>query len=618
MENKVKSLLVILLLTASSFNLVIVTSTNYVFGGSSSSGDIPPPGGNGDDTGGGSSAGGLYLNYRIPLIFTEGPYGPTLISITTVQNNTYILFGFESILFPNGSTSLNVGETLILDPIIEINLKNGSLIQAFTPLQIDVYNRPSGSSNDVTFSYSVLVMSMWGKTHQAPFDNLSAIIVAGFNQTEIDIYTPGEEIQYLEINEVGNTTVVELKKGAIIETNGPVGVVFYSLSSEGAFAFTSIPEYLWGTEYFVHPTPSISGIPFLEEYTEIVLSTISYGENIHADTDFDNSFLMDLPDNGTVDLPTHLLVAEEDFNHIYSLYTEFSLNIMFNYTINGTQHKAAISYIASDKMKWAEVFLTTTDYQNEKLESVVYENNAHILPLLIYDLQMYVDLGNYTIKDKGEYFDYYANTSYGFLGNGSYFSYLTTSPPENGIWNSSVNILYPLNLYSYFDNTSTIFPSWYRFPNINVKEIIKSPKEPTELRRMQLDIIIQNNGSIPSAPFWVAVFVNDTIKIHKKLDGLDINETLPIVYEEFQGFGKKILNVSVFTDSLSQIFELYEFDNSYEYFVEIIRNWNIIYISVAIGVIIIGFAVYSITKRLIKQRKKRKTQFDVILSDVEV
>ena len=130
MVNKLKSLLVILFLATSSFNLVILTATNYVFGGSSSSGDIPPPGGDGEDTSGGSSAGGLYLNYRIPLIFTEGPYGPTLISITTVQNNTYILFGFESVLFPNGSTSLNIGETLILDPIIEVNLKYGSLIQA--------------------------------------------------------------------------------------------------------------------------------------------------------------------------------------------------------------------------------------------------------------------------------------------------------------------------------------------------------------------------------------------------------------------------------------------------------------------------------------------------------
>ena len=618
MVNKAKPLLVILLLLTSSFSLIITISTNYVFGGSSSSGDIPPPGSEGEDTGGGSSAGGLYLNYRIPLIFTKGPYGPTLISITTVQNNTYLLFGFESVLFTNGSTYLNIGETLILDPTIEINLKNGSLIQAFTPIQINVYNLPSLSSNDVTFSYSVLVMSMWGKTHQAPFDNLRAIIVAGFNQTEIDIYTPGEETQYLEINEVGNTTVVELKKGTIIETNGPIGVVFFSLSSEGAFAFTGIPEYLWGTEYFVHPTPSISGIPLLEDHTEIVLSTISYGENVHADTDDDNSFLVDLPDNGTVNLPTNLLAADENFNHVYSLYTEYSLNIMFNYTINGTQHKAAVSYMASDKMKWAELFLTTTDYLNQKLESIVYENNAHILPLLIYNLQAYIDLGNYTVKDKGEFFDYYANTSYGFLGNGSYFSYLMTSPPENEMWNSSVNILFPLNLYSYFDNTSTIFPSWYRFPNINVKEIIVSPKQPTELRRLQLDIIIQNNGSIPSAPFWVAVTVNDTIKIHKKLDGLDINETLPIVYEEFQGFGMKILNVSVFTDSLSQIFELIEFDNAYEFFVKITRNWNIIYISVAVGVIIIGFAIYSIARRIIKQRKKRKTQFDVILSDIEV
>jgi hypothetical protein len=618
MSKRIEALILILLVIMGSSSFIITTSTNFVIGGSSSSGDIPPPSGDDGDTGGGSAAGGMFFNYRIPLIFTKGPYGPTLISITTIQNETMIIFKFQSILFPLNYTILNIGETLILDPTIEVFLRNGSLIQTGGPIQINVYNQPSESSVDVSFSYSVLVMSMWGKTHQVPFDNLSAMLVAGFNQTEIDIYSPGEETQYLEINTIGETLVLELKKGTIIETNGPIGVVFFSLSSAGAYAFTGIPEYLWGKEYFVHPTPQISGIPFLEDYTEIVLTTINYGENVHADTDSDNSFLVDLPDNGTANLPTHLLAVDEHFNYVYSLYTDFSLNIMFNYTINGTQHKAAVSYIASDKMGWAELFLTITDYENEKLESIVYENNAHILPLLIYDLEAYVDLGNYTIKDKGEYFSYYANTSFGFLGNGSFFTYLITSPPENGIWNSSANILYPLNMFSYFDNTSTTFPSWYRFPNINVKEIISSPSKPTELRRLQLDIIVQNNGSIPSAPFWIAVYVNDSIKIHKKIEGLDINETIPIIYEEFQGFGQKILNVSVFTDTLNQILELYEYDNNFKYFVRITRNWNIIYISIAIGVIIIGFVVYRIILRTIKHRKKRKTQFDVILSDIEV
>ena len=618
MGNKLKSLLIIILIATSTINLVITSSTGYVLAGSSSSGDIPPPGGDGDDTSGGSSAGGLYLNYRIPLIFRSGPYGPSLVSITTVQNNTYILFGFESVTFTENSTMLNIGETLILDPTVEINLKNGSLIQAFTPLQINVYTKPSIATNDITFSYSVLVMSMWGKIHQVPFDNLKAILVAGFNQTEIDIYSPGEETQFLEINLVGDTTVVELNKGDIIETNGPIGVVFFSLSSNGAFAFTGIPQYLWGTEYYIHPTPSVSGIPLLEEYTEIVITTNSFGENIHVDTDDDNNLVVYLPENGTADLPTHLLAPEENINHVYSIYTEFSLTIMFNYTINGTSHKAALSYIASDKMKWAELFLTTTDYDSQKLASVVYENDAAIIPLLIYDLQVYVDLGNYTVKNKGDFFDYYANTTYGFLGDGSFYSYLATSLPEDEMWNSSANILFPLNLYSYFDNTSTTFPSWYRFPNINVKEILVSPDTPTELRRLQLDIIIQNNGSIPSAPFWVAVFVNDSIKIHTKIDGLSINETLPVIYEEFMGFGRKILNVSVFTDSQSQIFELYEFDNSLEFFVEIYRNWNIIYISVAVGVITIGVVIYFISRRIIRQRKKKRTQFDVILSDIEV
>ncbi|MCK4972950.1 MAG: hypothetical protein KAS52_06485, partial [Candidatus Heimdallarchaeota archaeon] len=86
----------------------------------------------------------------------------------------------------------------------------------------------------------------------------------------------------------------------------------------------------------------------------------------------------------------------------------------------------------------------------------------------------------------------------------------------------------------------------------------------------------------------------------------------------FQSFGLKILNVSIFTDSQSQIFELAEFDNSLQFFIEIKRNWNIIYTGIAIAVAVVGFIVYIITRKIIKQRRKNKSRFDVILSDIEV
>ncbi|MHA2357402.1 MAG: hypothetical protein ACXABK_01360 [Candidatus Heimdallarchaeaceae archaeon] len=604
----------------SSFNLIITVSTEYTIAGSSSSGDIPPPtGGEGGDTGGGSAAGGLYLNYRIPLIFKSGPFGPTLIAITTFQNNTPIIFGFNSTEYEDNVAELNIGETLILDPRIEINLTNGSLIQTFTPIQIDVYHNQDSSSFDDTFSYSVLVMSMWGKRYQVPFDNLQAMVVAGFNQTEIDIQIPGEETQYIDLPFVGQTIDLELKKGSIIEANGPIGVVFYSVSTDdGSYAFTGIPSYLWGKEYFIYPAPSISGIPLLDGETIITLTTISEGELIFWETDLLNSDTVELSDNSTVDLPNQILLPSEQFKHVSSLYTNFSTNIMYNYTINNTSHKAAVSYIAPDKMKWAELFLTNPEFHNQELKSIVAEDDSPILPLLVYNYELYVDISNFTTLNRGDFFNYNANTTYGFIGNGSFFSFLLTSPPETTGWNSSANMLYPLNLYSYFDNTSSFFPSWYRFPNINVKEVLVSPSNPTEFRRLELDIRIQNNGTIPSAPFYVTVYVNDTLKIHKSLDGLDINQSIPVIYEEFQGIGKKILNVSIFTDSLSQIFELYEFDNSLEFFVEITRNWNIIYISIAIGVAVIGFIVYRIVRRSISQSKKRRTRFDVILSEIEV
>ena len=269
-------------------------------------------------------------------------------------------------------------------------------------------------------------------------------------------------------------------------------------------------------------------------------------------------------------------------------------------------------------MKWAELYFSKLDYTNARLRSIILENESIILPLFLQNNTLWFDLDNSTIKNKGEYFDYMGYESLGFIGNDSFFVFIETFLPEAEIWNSSTNILYPLNLYSYFDNTSTFFPSWYRFPNINIKEVIPSPTNPTEFRRLQLDIMIQNNGSIPSAPFWITIYVNDSLKIHRMLDGLDILEVIPIIYEEFQGFGLKSLNVSIYTDSKNQIFELYEFDNYIEYFIKISRNWNIIYTSIAIAVLVIGFIVYRVIRRVRKQRKRSKTRFDVILSDIEV
>ena len=611
--------IILLLILLSSSNISTLNTIDYVIAGSPSSGDIPPPSGDGGDTGGGSAAGGLYLNYRIPLIFQSGPFAPSLISITALQNNTPVIFGFESTQYENNTALIGFGETLILDPTIETNIENGSLIQTFAPLQINVYHEFSNNSFDDSFSYSVLVMSMWGRKYQSPFDNMNAKIIAGFNLTEIDVISPGEETVEYDLPLIGQEIDIEVDNGTRIESNGPIGVVFYSLSdTEGSFAYTGIPSYLWGKEYFIYPPPDTGSIPSLQGEIEIVLTTNNDRENIIASSNLDEGYLINLTNDSSVIMSNDILDLSEYYTKVESGYVNISLTQLYNFEINGTSHLAAVQYIAVEKMNWAELFFTSLDYSNVGLESIILDDDTPIVPLLLYDGDVAIDLGNFTTKNKGDYFSYTANTSLGIFGNGSFYSYLTTFPPESEIWNSSAHILYPLNLFSYFENTSTYFPSWYRFPNINVKEVIVSPSKPTEFRRLQLDILVQNNGTIPSAPFWVTVYVNDSLQIHTTIDGLDINQSIPVIFEEFQGLGIKILNVSIFTDSRNQIFELLEFDNALEFFIQINCNWNIIYTSIAIAVLILGFVGYRIAKRLIRQRRRNRTRFDVILSDIEV
>ena len=114
------------------------------------------------------------------------------------------------------------------------------------------------------------------------------------------------------------------------------------------------------------------------------------------------------------------------------------------------------------------------------------------------------------------------------------------------------------------------------------------------------------------------MYVNNTLKINQQIESLGINETFPMFYEEFQSFGLKNWNISIFVDSGSQIYELYEFDNALQFFVSISRNWNVIFTGVAILVGIVVLALFFLGKRFRKRRRRRKTRFDVILSDIEV
>ena len=616
---RVKSLFILLLIITSS-NFIIITTFEYAIAGSPSSGDIPPPDGGGADTSGGGSAGGLYMNYRIPLVIKSGPFGPTLITINTFYDGVPIIFGFESIEHGN-ETILNQNETLVINPLLEPNLVNGSLIQTFAPLQINIYHPFSNSTFDDTFSYSPLVMSMWGKHYQSQYDNMNAMMVAGINSTDVTVTAPGENPEFYDLPLIGDTLELDVQKGTIIESTSPIGVVFYSLSTtEGSFAYNAIPRFLWGKEYYVYPAQEIDSIPLLQGDTELTISTIGEGETIHPITSNLNDPIEDLPENGVVTLSNSGLAAGEFYHYITSNYINFSLALMYNYTFDGTTHKATVQYMASEKMTYAEWYLTALSYKNQELGIIVHREESWIIPMISGDNgTIFYDIGGYVEKNLGDSFTHIWNNSLGIFANGSFHGFLLASPPESANWNSSANNLYPLNLLSHFGNTSTFFPSWYRFPNINVKEVIVSPTNPSEFRRLQLDIIVQNNGSVPSAPFWVRVVVNDTIRINKKIEGgLDIMEAIPIIFEEFQGFGLKAWNISIFTDSESQIYELYEFDNSYQLFIEITRNWNIVYTGIAVAVAIVSFIIYKIAKRLRKSRKRRRTQFDVILSDIEV
>jgi len=595
-------------------------TVNYIYAGSPSSGEVPPPGG-GEDTGGGSAAGGLYLNYRLPLLFTSGPFGPTIVEISTFYDQVPIIFDFDPIAHDK-TVYLNANQTLILDSSIETNMVNGSLIQTFVPLQINVYHLSESISDD-TFSYSPLVMSMWGAEYQCPYDNMKAKIIAGFNNSEFSVYTPGESVQTGKIDFVGQTTDIDVMAGSIIRGSGPIGVVFYSLTdNEGSFAFTGIPHFLWGTQYYTHPPPDTDSIPLLEGDAEITLSTLGEGGNAVYQTDSEYTNFITLPNNGTATLTNDLIPVGDYFYNISFINANFSLSILYNYTINGVAHKAGIQYISSIGMLYGEIFYSSLVYSNQRLDVIVLDDGAEILPMYLEEngTLIYDEAGLIT-RGEGSMLTYYSNYTIGIVGTKFFFCNMITSAPENVYWNSSANVLYPLNIISYFaeynENTTDIY-SWYRFPNLNLKKIVVSPENATEFRNLQIDFTVQNNGSILSAPFLVTLALNDSIKLIKQVDSLDVGQTVDLQFEEFQGFGVKIWNVSIAVDAAGQIYELIEYDNNYQFFIKIGRNYNVIYTGIAIAVGIVLVIFYFIGKRIRRYTRRRRRRFDVILSDIEV
>ncbi len=613
---------VLIILSSVQFNFNL--SYTLVSAGSSSSGDIPPPSGsNGGDTGGGGASGGMYLNYRIPLVFKEGIYGPSLIAITALpifQNETSIIFGFNSVLFPDNVAILKANETLIIDPRDEPELTNGSLIQTSSPLQITVFHPSVDPDGDDSFSYSVLIMQNWGKKYISSFPNSKAIIIAGFNDTVFTVHSPNGTLTQYTIPFVGESKTIATTNGSIIEANGPIGVVFYSLSlTDGSFAYTGIPEYLWGTDYYLLPPPKVNS-ENITDNSKLVIGNIGEGGIILYNTEENNDGFISLSDNGTLDLTYSMKLEKDDYyTHMLTTTVNFSVCSLYSYSVNGTTQKAAFQYISTKNMRWGEWFYNKQYSSSLELSSVSLDDNNGFVPIVLYEGQLGFDVGNYTSLGKGQYFTYSFPTSYGIISlNGSAFAVQIPTGSVSNALASSANLLFPLNLYSFVDNTSTDFPSWYRFPNIIVKNATVYPSTPTELRKLKVDISIQNNGSIPSAPFWVTVFVNDSLKINKKIDGLDINATYYLLYEEFEGFGEKTLNISIYADSLNQIFELREFDNSMEIMIQIHKNWNMIYTGIAIIVVIIAYITFVVVKKLKKRYKANRRTFDLIMSEIEV
>ncbi|MCG3217824.1 MAG: hypothetical protein KAR35_02405, partial [Candidatus Heimdallarchaeota archaeon] len=275
MTRKIIFNLRIVILSLLLFQLVPMSQsslTYQVFAGSSSSSEGAPPSG-----GGGGGSGSRFYNYYPTLLFQSSTGKHSVIQMIAAFDQTVVFLNFTTISpLLDSILVMSAGETITIDPNVELNLKNGTLFQANSPIQLVVVEVTVDLTEDNSFGCSFLPINMWGYYHVAPSDSLASV-VSGANDTYFWHVRNGETINEYFNNNIGETNSFDVKKGDIIVSDRPIQVVFYhepEVSNELHYAIEGIPKYLWNTNYSLFTTP----LPPVTEAQEFSYLTIFTAE----------------------------------------------------------------------------------------------------------------------------------------------------------------------------------------------------------------------------------------------------------------------------------------------------------------------------------------------------
>jgi hypothetical protein len=595
-KNRVVFTSLICILIISSFHL------SQVYAGSSE-GDPAPPGGGG---GGGGGGGPQFFDYFVPLIFdSNNPHGYSEIAIWVIQPLVIIT---DFLLDPAGITVAQIQEPrkIVLNPIDNPGLTNGSLIRLTSPAQVVGFRGNEDILSDNSFSYSILPARMMGFEFKAPFDGYISVVSRTMG-TEINIQN---EFDYSS-HELGTpiaTGTFPVNRGDYINSTQPIIAAFYSYDPEiGMSATMGVPNYLKGNEYLFNsdisqPRESELDYSFIyidiEEPTELEITFSQSKKIINA---YENLELR----------------LDDPIVSIKSLRGDISVTLELIHVYAGLSRRSSVQLMAAPQMRAGEVFILPNGYSSHF--SVI--NPKTNITTIKYTSGEYVETSK-LITEKEKYDQLTFSNSDDItviIANHSLFGF-ASSPGQAGhpMSTSSSFLLLPLNVQTLYRNVTDLTVTWYRFTNLAVQSIEVIPDYIEEMTGVTVRVTFISNGSLPAGNFKARVIIDGEIEFDQSFNFLQVGETIVFELRYFLNFNKNELRISADIDYESSVIELNDDDNSYSTTYEVNNNIRLRTTAIILIVFTIGFISYKLIDRWRKMVRSMNSKFDAILEIEEI
>jgi hypothetical protein len=583
------------------------TYTYQVIAGSSSSSEGASPSG-----GGGGGSGERYYNYYPTLLFRSSTGKHSVVQMIAAFDQTVVFLNFTTLSPGLDSTLImSAGETVTIDPDKELNLKNGTLFQANSPIQLVIVEVTVDLTEDNSFGCSFLPINMWGYYHVAPSDALASI-VSGANDTYFWHMKNGEIIKEYFSEDLGETDSFDVKKGDVIVSDRPIQVVFYhepEPSNELNYALEGIPKYLWNRNYSLFTTP-LPPVTEAQEFSYLTIFTAEEPAIVTLSLESNLPVTIKIKAYSSANLP---VIYENQ--RITSVSSSKPINLVLFFSIQKglSMHGSAVSLLPLESMKAAELFMSPGNPSIIDTRTVIFHDNTSLMKYYPIGGQFVQAYKTPILKSKGEKLLFSDSLPYLVFTNKSVFFYSSYPSINTNYTSPSIAfVLYPLNSYSYFSNETTP-PSWYRFPNLALAQIKQSPDKIEELSNFRLEILIINNGTIPSSNFRASVSYNQTTEAAIDIIYLDVNETIIFTFDQFRWIGTKQFELEIAVDTADSVSETSEADNKITYFIIVNKNYRFRGALIAVA----GLIVIIISKRYISRiqntRSRNHIHYDVIV-----